>query len=525
MSDQTTLTKVPEPSYLSDIYSDLTTTDITSQLKSEKKEKSFKVGDSGKEKITLQVNIDDDKERKVPQNKTFTVDDAIETLGFGKFQIKMSFLTGLAWMADSMELMILSIISPALECEWGISSMEQAMITTVVFSGMFLSATIWGKICDRYGRKTGLLWSSLFTFTFGALSSLAPNIQVFLLLRGLTGIGVGGLPQCITLYSEFLGSSQRAKCVTLIQSFWGVGACFEAIIAYFVMDSLGWRWLLIISSLPLLVYSFVSVWLPESPRFSISAGKRDEAYTVLKEIAYYNNKKMPEGELIVLKTNNTKTRGSIRNLFIPSLRRTTLLLWFIWTVNTFSYYGNILLTTVFLQLSDECHGGGNKINVSTSTGCRSLDKSDYIDIFTTSFAEFPGLLLVVLVIELIGRKKTMALGLGIFSISTSILYLCLSRPFVTTLFFVARAFISGTIQCVYVYTPEVYPTSLRSIGLGASSGMARLGAIVTPFVAQVVSTYSLYIPVTVYGLCGLLGAIAVLALPIETKGRKMTDSH
>uniref|UniRef100_A0A0N5C6A6 MFS domain-containing protein n=1 Tax=Strongyloides papillosus TaxID=174720 RepID=A0A0N5C6A6_STREA len=522
MGDQTSLTNVPEPSYLSDIHSDLTTKDISSQLTSEKEDRSIKLGDSGKGKITIKVNTDDDGERKVPQNKTFTVDDAIEVLGFGKFQIKMSFLTGLAWMADAMELMILSIISPALECEWGISSVEQAMITTVVFSGMFFSAAIWGKICDRYGRKTGLLCSSLFTFTFGALSSVAPNIQVFLLLRGLTGVGVGGLPQCITLYSEFLGSSQRAKCVTLIQSFWGFGACFEAIIAYFVMDSLGWRWLLIISSLPLLIYSFVSIWLPESPRFSISAGKKDEAYNVLKEIAFYNNKKMPEGELIVLKKSSTKTRGSIRNLFIPNLRRTTLLLWFIWTVNAFSYYGNILLTTIFLQSSDECHGGGHKMNVSESSGCRPLDKDDYVDIFTTSFAEIPGLSLVVLVIELIGRKKTMALGFGMFSISTSILYFCLSRPFVTTLLFVARAFISDTFQCVYVYTPEVYPTSLRSIGLGASSGMARMGAIVTPFVAQVVSTYSLYIPVTVYGLCGLVGAIAVLALPIETKGRKMT---
>uniref|UniRef100_A0A0N5C2P0 MFS domain-containing protein n=1 Tax=Strongyloides papillosus TaxID=174720 RepID=A0A0N5C2P0_STREA len=501
MSDQTTLTKVPEPSYLSDIYSDLTTKDISSRLKSEKEDTSLKIRDSVKEKITIKVNPDDNGERKVPQNKTFTVDDAIEVLGFGKFQIKMFFLTGLAWMADSMELMILSIISPALECEWGISSVEQAMITTVVFSGMFFSATIWGKICDRYGRKTGLLCSSLFTFTFGALSSIAPNIQIFLLLRGLTGVGVGGLPQCITLYSEFLGSSQRAQCVILVQIFWGVGACFEALVAYLVMDSL------------------------ESPRFSISAGKKDEAYNVLKEIASNNNKKMPEGELVILKSNSTEARGSFKNLFIPSLRRTTLLLWFIWTVNTFSYYGNILLTMVFLQSSDECHGGGHKMNVSKSSGCRPLDKDDYIDIFTTSFAEFPGLLLVVLVIELIGRKKVMVLGLGMFSISTSILYFCLSRPFVTTLLFVARAFISATIQCAYVYTPEVYPTSLRSIGLGASSGMARMGAIVTPFVAQVVSTYSLYIPVTVYGLCGLLGAIAVLALPIETKGRKMTDSY
>lgn len=57
-------------------------------------------------------------------------------------------------MADAMEMMILSILSPALYCEWQISTVEQAMITTCVFSGMMLSATIWGKICDRFGRRT-----------------------------------------------------------------------------------------------------------------------------------------------------------------------------------------------------------------------------------------------------------------------------------------------------------------------------------------------------------------------------------
>lgn len=57
-------------------------------------------------------------------------------------------------MADAMEMMILSILSPALLCEWNITAVEQAMITTCVFSGMMLSSTFWGKFCDKFGRKT-----------------------------------------------------------------------------------------------------------------------------------------------------------------------------------------------------------------------------------------------------------------------------------------------------------------------------------------------------------------------------------
>lgn len=62
---------------------------------------------------------------------TFTVVQAINTLGFGKFQVKLSLFTGLCWMVDSMEITILSILSPSLHCDWGISRYQQALTTTV----------------------------------------------------------------------------------------------------------------------------------------------------------------------------------------------------------------------------------------------------------------------------------------------------------------------------------------------------------------------------------------------------------
>lgn len=62
---------------------------------------------------------------------TFTVGQAINMLGFGRFQVKLSLFTGLCWMADSMEMTILSILSPTLHCDWGISRYQQALTTTV----------------------------------------------------------------------------------------------------------------------------------------------------------------------------------------------------------------------------------------------------------------------------------------------------------------------------------------------------------------------------------------------------------
>lgn len=55
----------------------------------------------------------------------------------------------------------------------------------------------------------------------------------------------------------------------------------------------------------------------------------------------------------------------------------------------------------------------------------------------------------------------------------------------TLILFLARGVIAGLFQAAYVYTPEVYPTSLRSVGVGGCSALARLGAMATPYVAQV----------------------------------------
>jgi hypothetical protein len=86
-------------------------------------------------------------------SQVYTLDEAIDHMGFGLFQVKLSLLTGLAWMADAMEMMILSILAPALHCDWLLNEWQKALITTVVFCGMMMSGMVWGKLCDTYGRK------------------------------------------------------------------------------------------------------------------------------------------------------------------------------------------------------------------------------------------------------------------------------------------------------------------------------------------------------------------------------------
>ncbi|XP_043924328.1 synaptic vesicle 2-related protein [Protopterus annectens] len=478
---------------------------------------------SGLDSVELDHGAGVPKEFANPTDDTFMVEDAVEAIGFGKFQWKLSILTGLAWMADAMEMMILSILAPQLHCEWRLPNWQVALLTSVVFIGMMSSSSLWGNMSDQYGRKTGLKISVLWTLYYGVLSAFAPVYSWILVLRGLVGFGIGGVPQSVTLYAEFLPMKARAKCILLIEVFWALGTVMEVLLAVLVMPSLGWRWLLLLSTVPLIIFAVLCFWLPESARYDVLSGNQEKAIATLKRIAMENGAPMPLGKLIV---SRQEDRGKIRDLFTPPFRRTTLLLWFIWFSNAFSYYGLVLLTTELFQTGDVCSisKGTKTSEPKCSLECKLLNVTDYTDLLWTTLSEFPGIIVTLWIIDRIGRKKTMALSFFMFAICALLLFLCVGRTALTVFLFVGRGFISGGFQAAYVYTPEVYPTATRALGLGTCSGMARVGALITPFIAQVMLESSVYLSLSVYSGCCILAAVASCFLPIETKGRGLQES-
>jgi len=460
----------------------------------------------------------------VVPDDTFTVTQAINAIGFGRFQMLLSLVVGLCWMADSMEMMILSLLPLALHCEWGIDQYRQALLTTVVFVGMMISSAFWGSVSDRFGRRQALILSGIFLFFYGVLSSFSPSYPWMLCLRFMVGFNIGCVPQSVTLYAEFLPSKQRGKCVVLLDCFWALGACFEVLLAMLIMPWLGWRWLLGLSALPCLGFLLACSWLPESPRYQAASGDSDKSLDTLSRVAGTNGQSMLLGRLIVDDVNSF-SRGRLTDLLSKELRKTTLLLWMIWLTSAFSYYGVVLMSTELFQTNNKICSQDSKIDSTCSAECTPLRMSDYSYLLWTTLAEFPGIMVSLLLIEKIGRKYTMAVEFLGFTIVLCLLLSCPSdRTVVTTILFFARALGSGIFQVAYVYTPEVYPTVLRSVGVGACSGVARAGAMLTPYVAQVLMPMSFQGAIGVYASMTLLATIACLLLPIETKGREMMDS-
>uniref|UniRef100_A0A672T540 Synaptic vesicle 2-related protein n=1 Tax=Sinocyclocheilus grahami TaxID=75366 RepID=A0A672T540_SINGR len=468
-------------------------------------------GRTDMESVSLADGAPVPREFANPTDDTFMVEDAVEAIGFGTFQWKLSILTGLSWVTkfkQNIDVYVTWSFYPSLK--------------QVVFIGMMISSSLWGNISDKYGRKTGLKMSVLWTLFYGLLSAFAPVYGWILFLRALVGFGIGGAPQSVTLYAEFLPMRSRATCILLIEIFWALGTVFEVLLAILVMPTLGWRWLLAFSTIPLFIFAFLCFWLPESARYDVLTGNQEKALNTLKRIATENNVPMPLGKLIAARQED---RGKIQDLFSPHFRLTTILLWFIWFSNAFSYYGVVLLTTALFQEGGACgQAKGSKMEPGCSLECKYLNSDDYKDLLWTTLSEFPGLLVTLWAIDRLGRRKTMALCFFVFSLCIVPLYACVGRTSLTVFIFIARAFIAGGFQAAYVYTPEVYPTATRALGLGTSSGMARVGALITPFVAQVMLESSVYLTLSVYCCCCLLAAIASCALPIETTGRGLQES-
>ncbi|GKC56062.1 ARID DNA-binding domain-containing protein [Tanacetum coccineum] len=72
----------------------------------------------------------------VDESRTYTVDDALAAVGFGKFQMLVLVYAGMGWISEAMEMMLLSFVGPALQSAWNLSSREESMITSVVFAGI-----------------------------------------------------------------------------------------------------------------------------------------------------------------------------------------------------------------------------------------------------------------------------------------------------------------------------------------------------------------------------------------------------
>ncbi|MEH6933408.1 MFS transporter [Bacillus sp. JJ783] len=388
---------------------------------------------------------------------------------------KLLGIAGLGWLFDAMDVGVLSFVIVALQKEWGLSTQEMGWIGSINSIGMAVGALVFGILSDKIGRKSVFI-ITLLLFSIGSgLTALTTTLAMFLVLRFLIGMGLGGeLPVASTLVSESVEAHERGKIVVLLESFWAGGWLIAALISYFVIPKYGWEVAMVLSAVPALYALYLRWNLPDSPRFQ----KVEKRPSVIE---------------------------NIKSVWSGEYRKATIMLWILWFCVVFSYYG------MFLWLP----------SVMVLKGFSLIKSFQYVLIMT--LAQLPGYFTAAWFIERLGRKFVLvtyligtACSAYVFGIADSLTALIVAGMLLSF-------FNLGAWGALYAYTPEQYPTTIRGTGAGMAAAFGRIGGILGPLLVGylVASQASLSLIFTIF--CGsiLIGALAVVILGQETKQREL----
>ncbi|XP_017948082.2 putative transporter SVOPL [Xenopus tropicalis] len=458
-------------------------------------------------------------------HKTYTVEDAVETIGFGRFHIMLFLIMGSTGIAEAMEIMLLAIVSSSIRCEWHLEGWQVALVTMMVFFGYMIFSIVLGLLADRYGRLKILTISFMWGAFFSLLTSFAPSYIWFVFLRCMVGCGVSGHAQGLIIKTEFLPKKFRGYMLPLSQLFWLTGSLLIIGLGSVLIPTLGWRWLIRFASIPGIILILVFKFIPESARYHVSVGKDQAAMDTLRWIANINCSAMPEGTIKEPKAEKT---GSVCDLFDRKYLRTSLQIWVIWLGISFAYYGAILASSELLERNLLCGSGQSDAierdmpeESKSPCHCNMLSPSDYTTMLISTVGEIALNPFNILGINFLGRRWTLGITMATTGIFFLLLNICMSSSGLIAVLFCLRALVSANFNTVYIYTAEVYPTVMRAMGMGTSGSICRIGAMAAPFISQVLLSVSVTGAFCLFASVCFVCALSAFTLPIETRGRAL----
>ncbi|EXX70295.1 Jen1p [Rhizophagus irregularis DAOM 197198w] len=172
----------------------------------------------------------------------------------------------LGWTLDAFDYFIVVFAIPYIANDF---QMEPSVITgsiTVTLCFRPLGAAIFGLLADRYGRRYPLMIDIILYSSMELASGFAPNFTVFIILRAIFGIAMGGeWGLGAALAMEILPPESRGLFSGILQQGYAVGYLLAAILHYVVIENIGWRAMFWIGSFPALLVILLRFFVPESP--------------------------------------------------------------------------------------------------------------------------------------------------------------------------------------------------------------------------------------------------------------------
>merc|ERR1711892_1357784 len=399
-------------------------------------------------------------------------------------------------------------------------SYKVSLVIMMYMLGLMIGSILCGRMADKFGRKKTLMFSIICSSVGSLVGSFMPEYYSYTLSRVLTAIGAQGLfLSTFSLTLEVLGSRETVPFLpwvtyqtffgVMIQSPFAIGMALLTLQASYTSSWFTLQWTSSVATFVQLGLWFV---LPKSPRWLIASNRVTEARQMIQKAAKRNGKALTEKSLgtdleMTVNTSDAKAPEpktlDFKELFNPHLLKTTLILFICWPIVTVGYYG-------------------------ISYGMANLSNSLFMDFAMGSLIEIPSYILVLILMDIVGRKPIFSCSLLLTGASCIVVgsldkegELAELRRYLAL---VGKFFASGTIAIVYIYTAELYPTLIRSTAVGSCSVMAKLGGLASPYIALYLPTVaSVASPYYVLGSLTLFGGLLALLLP-ETLGSKLPET-
>lgn len=396
----------------------------------------------------------------------------LERLDIGRPHRKLRLQLGAGYTFDAMDTATVSLILPAVTALWGLSSGSAGLLGSSVLMGFVVGALASGALGDAIGRRRVMLYA-LFLFCLGSLlGAMSPSFGFLFGSRVVTGIGCGAEAAIISVYaSEFVSARHRGRYVAGIVTFFAYGYILAALLGRFLVPlEGGWRWIQVVGAAPVLLILWWRRGLPESPRYLLARGRVREAEDVVAgfERAAGHTPPAPSGIADRPAVGGRSGIGGVlqrfAGLFGPGLGRITGVTFFLWFVGFFTYFG------FFTWIPSLLVAQGYPITQSFT-----------FTIFIYA-AQLPGYYLAARLFDHVDQKFA-TIG---FLVAGALTAFWLAQAGSTATILASAILMSfcmtGVMGGIYTYTPQVFPTRVRSSGAGTSAAVGRIGAILAPII-------------------------------------------
>jgi len=366
-------------------------------------------------------------------------------------------------MLDGFDVLAMSFAASGVKADWHLHDGQLGALLSAGLVGMGLGSLTLGPCADRWGRRIIVLLSVALAGLGMMGSALTRDYAELLALRVLTGIGIGGtIASVAVIVSEYATDNRRGTALAIYATGYSIGATIGGALAAYAIPRYGWRAAFVIGgTLSLLMLPLAWRKLPESLDFLLTrrppSGLR-RVNAVLRG--------MGQPSLTVLEpltVSNQSSQDSVGAQLRLLVRPSTLLVWIVFFCTMAGFYFILSWTPRLLNAAGLSAGqgmtGGVLLNLGGIAGC---------GLFACAAARADTHRL------LLGALIGSALLIAVFGLVMSRLDIALWTALLLGI--IANAAMAG----LYAVGPPLYPTAVRTTGMGWAIGIGRFGAILAP---------------------------------------------